>query len=179
MRVSVPALLVLGLVAGCATPGERKPAALPPAPVAPGPLTGAAAVEAMKAASAALLAKAEHDSQRIQVQHLLVSFEGAPRVDPQPQRSKEAAETLAAELYARVVAGEDFAALIREHTDDNYPGIYALTLGAPKKRGEWPRGDMVAAFGDTGWRLAVGEVGVALYDPMKSPFGWHIVKRTR
>ena len=42
---------------------------------------------------------------------------------------------------------------------------------------EYPRGKMVPAFGDTGFPLKVGEYGIADYDPKKSNFGWHIVKR--
>ena len=172
MRTQLRLLTLLALLPGCAKDGSEGEESAP----ARTTLTGPAAVEAMKEAGAELLAKPEHDAQEIEVQHLLVSFRGAI---PGPTRSKEAAETLAGELYARVVAGEDFDTLVREHTNDSYPGFYAMTLGPATKPGEWARNGMVAAFGDTGWRLAVGEVGVALFDPQKSPFGWHIVKRTR
>jgi parvulin-like peptidyl-prolyl isomerase len=36
---------------------------------------------------------------------------------------------------------------------------------------------MVPAFGDAGFPLKVGEIGMADFDPQKSPYGWHIVKR--
>ena len=38
---------------------------------------------------------------------------------------------------------------------------------------------MVAAFGDVGFKLDVGEVGMAPYDPAKSKYGWHIIKRLK
>ena len=38
---------------------------------------------------------------------------------------------------------------------------------------------MVAGFGDVGWRLQVGEVGVAPFHSRKSPYGWHIIKRVQ
>jgi parvulin-like peptidyl-prolyl isomerase len=38
---------------------------------------------------------------------------------------------------------------------------------------------MVPGFGDVGWRLKVGEVGVAPNHSIDSPFGWHIIKRLR
>jgi len=41
------------------------------------------------------------------------------------------------------------------------------------------RDEMVRAFGDCGWRLQAGEMGIAPYDEEASPFGWHIVKRIR
>ena len=39
------------------------------------------------------------------------------------------------------------------------------------------RSRMVAGFGNVGFRLAVGEFGVAEFDAQASPFGWHIIKR--
>jgi hypothetical protein len=38
---------------------------------------------------------------------------------------------------------------------------------------------MVGAFGDVGWRLDIGEVGVSNYSQTASPFGYHIVKRLK
>lgn len=40
-----------------------------------------------------------------------------------------------------------------------------------------PRAAMVPAFGDVGFALEVGEVGLAGYDEKASPFGWHVIKR--
>ena len=36
---------------------------------------------------------------------------------------------------------------------------------------------MVPAFGEVGFSLAPGEIGIAEYDPVKSPYGWHVIKR--
>jgi len=41
------------------------------------------------------------------------------------------------------------------------------------------RDDMVPGFGEVGFSLAVGEVGLLEYDPVKSPFGYHIIKRVQ
>jgi parvulin-like peptidyl-prolyl isomerase len=38
---------------------------------------------------------------------------------------------------------------------------------------------MVAAFGDVGFRLAVGAVGMADFHPRASPYGFHLIKRVR
>ena len=35
----------------------------------------------------------------------------------------------------------------------------------------------VPAFGNVGFKLAVGEIGIADYDPKTSPFGYHVIKR--
>ena len=40
-----------------------------------------------------------------------------------------------------------------------------------------PRSAMVSAFGDVGFDLEVGELGLATFDADASPFGWHIIKR--
>jgi parvulin-like peptidyl-prolyl isomerase len=80
---------------------------------------------------------------------------------------------------ARAQQGEDFAALVQEMTNDSYPGIYRLsnTGVAPQAADEYPRGRMVPAFGDVGFRLGVGEIGMASFDSRTSPYGWHIIKR--
>lgn len=138
-------------------------------------LTGEAALEALRTHETELEARAEHDAERVQVQHVLISFDGA---GTRATRSKEEAEQLAAEVYQRVLAGSDFDALVKKYTDDSHPGIYGMSAGAPAP-GERNRGGMVPAFGDVGWRLEVGDVGVARFDADKSPYGWHLVKRIK
>ena len=118
-------------------------------------------------------AKPEHTDNVVEVQHLLVSFDGKAGG---ATRNRDQAEGLAAELYAKIVGGGDFNALVKEHTDDAYPGEYTMSLDGSTG---YRRTEMVQAFGDCGWRLQVGEVGIAPYDPAKSKFGWHIVKRIR
>lgn len=118
----------------------------------------------------------EHDADTVAVQHLLVSFRGAGV--PGVERTKEEAEQLAAQLWSDIRAGEDFDALVREHTDDSYPGTYTMVATGGRPPATFNRGGMVPAFGNVGWRLEVGEFGVAAYDPQKSPYGWHIVQRT-
>lgn len=120
-----------------------------------------------------LAARPEHDAGQVTVQHLLVSFAGKV---PSARRTRQQAEELTAELWTKIQAGGDFDALVKKYTDDSYPGRYSMTNGAPSA-GVYPRRQMAAAFGDVGWRLAVGEFGVAPFDPSSSPFGWHIIKR--
>ncbi len=40
-----------------------------------------------------------------------------------------------------------------------------------------PRDKMVPAFGDVGFSLQPGAVGLAMYDATKSPFGYHVIRR--
>lgn len=126
------------------------------------------------------------EDDRISVQHILIGFKDAvgfggnapPKAAP---RTQEQAKTLAYEILAKVKAGEDFDALVTQHTDDSPPGIYAMANKGvtPASAEEAPRGGMVAAFGDVGFALKVGEIGIADYDPVKSPFGYHIIKRVK
>jgi hypothetical protein len=115
----------------------------------------------------------------ITVQHILIGFAGSvPGKDI--TRTREEAESLAAELLVRAQAGEDFDAMVQQYTDDAHPGIYQMAnLGVEANidGGVYPRDQMVPAFGDIGFPLGVGGVGMAAHDVQKSPYGWHIVKR--
>lgn len=121
----------------------------------------------------------EHTADEIVVQHLLVAHGGAGIGGV--TRSVDEAEALAAEIFAKVQAGEDFDGLVKAHTDDAHPGKYGMTQNGPGDQSKmvFPRRGMVPAFGDVGWRLAVDEVGVAPFDQAKSPYGWHIIKRLK
>ncbi len=119
------------------------------------------------------------EPDRITVQHILISFKGA--IDkPEVTRTRSEAEALAKQLLERIKKGEDFAALVKGYTDDQNPGIYSMSnfnVKPDPNKAEYPRERMVKAFGDVGFSLKVGEVGMASYDQVKSPFGWHIIKR--
>ncbi|MCA8952340.1 MAG: peptidylprolyl isomerase [Planctomycetes bacterium] len=131
----------------------------------------------MRADITALQARAEHAAETVRVKHVLIQFKGVNR--SRATRSKEEAEMLAAEIYKKATAGEDFDALMKQ-SEDPGPGDYTMSTAAKPPAGAFKRsgpGGMVAAFGDVGWRLEVGQVGVAPFDAVASPFGWHIIKR--
>jgi hypothetical protein len=166
--------------------GPSKPAALedetigledPPAASATpaAPLTGKAALDALHANVEQTAARPEHTDHVVELAHILVSFTGAPRIKVE-NRTLEQAEQRAAELLARVQAGEDFDAVRVANSDDKGASYTLSNNDAPGTSG---RGEMVKSFGDVGWRLAVGEIGVAPHDAKKSPFGWHIIKRVK
>lgn len=134
-------------------------------------------IDAMNTAIAELMARPEKEVQDVTVQHVLIAYVGAPRIQG-VTRSRDEAEILAAQVFEKLKGGADMDTMVREHTDDSPPGIYKMTMGTPTSADVRPRQGMVPAFGDVGWRLEVGEIGVAPMDPQKSPFGWHIIKRT-
>lgn len=119
------------------------------------------------------------EPDHIQVQHILIGFQGSVPGKP-IRRSKEEARTLAYQLLDQARAGGDFGALVRQHTDDSPPGIYGMSnRGVAPAKGEYARDSMVPAFGNAGFPLQVDEVGIADYDQRTSPYGWHIVKRIK
>jgi hypothetical protein len=131
---------------------------------------------AMTPAPAAAAAK---EPEHITIQHVLIGFTGSVP-GKNITRTQDEAKKLAEEILARAKKGEDFDGLVKKYTDDSPPGIYAMANnGATPVAGEYPRGRMVPAFGDAGFPLQVGEFGMASYDKVKSPYGWHIVKRLK
>lgn len=120
---------------------------------------------------------AKAEPNHIKVQHVLIGFKGSVR-GKNVTRTLEEAEALAKEILEKARKGEDFDALVKEHSDDNFPGIYGMANNnVNPMQGEFARSGMVAAFGDVGFKLEVGEVGLASYDPKKSKYGYHIIKR--
>ena len=117
--------------------------------------------------------------EHIAVQHVLIGFVGKIP-GKEVTRTQEEAEKLAAEILERARKGEDFDQLVQKYTDDQWPGIYGLAnTGITPADGEFPRDGMVKGFSDVAFSLSPGNIDVAKYDPKASPYGWHIIKRTK
>lgn len=96
--------------------------------------------------------------QQSLVRHILVR--------PSAIRAPAQARDLAFDLHRRILAGEDFAALAKEHSEDPGSALAGGELG-------WTDGaDFVPEFRAAMDGLQVGEVG----EPFQSPHGWHIVQ---
>jgi hypothetical protein len=121
------------------------------------------------------------EPEHIVVQHILIGFSGSVP-GKSITRSKDDAKKLAMDLMKKAKKkGSKFDELVGSNTDDSPPGIYKMsnkgvTPGAPD---EYPRDRMVPAFGDVGFKLKAGEIGIAEYDPAKSPYGYHVIKRVK
>ncbi|HLL23228.1 MAG TPA: peptidylprolyl isomerase [Kofleriaceae bacterium] len=99
------------------------------------------------------------------VQHVLLAWKGTMRAKPDA-RSKEEADKLATEILAKVKAGGDMAALMKQYSED--PGSKDSGRAYPVT----PGGGMVAPFENLSLRLKEGEAGL-----VKTDFGWHVIKR--
>ncbi len=179
-RSACSVLTSLWLLSACSSDTTTTPAAAPAEPAAnpaaaaaesPKPPANADPANAdMDAAVKVLMAKPEQADEKIEMQHILIAFQGAPRMSG-ITRSKDEARALAQKVYAEAVGGGNFDALVKQYTNDSAPGIYPVTKAA--------RTDWVKGFGDVGFRLKVGEIGVSPWDATASPFGWHIIKRLK
>jgi hypothetical protein len=117
------------------------------------------------------------EPDHILIAHVLISFQGTRT---KATRTQAAAEKLAGEILAKAKKGEDFNKLIRDYSDDPGEGVYGLAnFKVNPVSPEFERKAMVPAFGDVGFSLEVGEVGMAPYEARTSPYGWHIIKRLK
>jgi len=102
--------------------------------------------------------------ERVRASHILVAV---------PQNAdaatKAKARAKAEGLLKRIKAGEDFAALAKENSEDPGSAIQGGDLGPP-----FPRGQMVGPFNDVAFKLAPGMVS----DVVETQFGFHIIKVT-
>ena len=135
--------------------------------------------ETTVSATGTMPVKPATEPQHIQVQHILIGFSGSVP-SKSITRTKEEAKALAYQILDRARAGEDFDGLVRQYTDDQPPGIYGMSgIGVAPASGEFPRDQMVPAFGNVGFAISPGNIGIADYDPTQSPYGWHIIKRLK
>ncbi|MBQ0798474.1 MAG: peptidylprolyl isomerase [Porticoccaceae bacterium] len=98
--------------------------------------------------------------QQNRVRHILLT--------PNQILNEEQAQALAVELRARLSAGEDFAELAREYSDDTGTALKGGDLG-------WSTpGQFVPKFQLTMEATATGQIS----EPFRSQFGWHVLQVT-
>lgn len=103
----------------------------------------------------------EQPGLQVRARHILL------RVGPDAaQAARDSAQMLASDLRARAAAGEDFAALAEQYSQDPGSAADGGDLGF------FGRGQMVAPFEEAAFALDVGEVS----DVVETPFGYHIIK---
>ena len=104
--------------------------------------------------------------ERVAARHLLLPWAGSRGAPLGTSRSRDDAFREIEELRARMLAGEDFALLAKEHSTDG-------TRMRGGFLGSFERGSMASSFEDAVWRLPIG--GLSL--PVETEYGVHLILR--
>jgi peptidyl-prolyl cis-trans isomerase C len=109
-----------------------------------------------------------NEFEQVKARHILIRSKGSPLPVKPGQKDLTDEEALAKvqDLRKQIVAGKDFAALAQQESDDTGSGANGGDLGF------FHRNQMVPAFETAAWGLKPGE----LSEPVKSPFGYHLIK---
>ncbi len=152
-----------------APPGGASPPSSEPASGETAPAADGSAAASADAATAPPRAKRDTEPpKKIGARHILIQWMGAERAPASVVRSREQAYAVAQQVLKRAKAGEDFARLAIEFSDEPGAGPRGGSLG------RFGRGQMVPAFEEAAFKLEVGEIS----DIVESPFGYHIIQRT-
>ena len=112
----------------------------------------------------------EATRQMFGAKHLVVMYQGSRRAPPGVTRTKEEARARAAEAMRKArKPGAIFSDVVAEYSDE--PG--ATRRGGDL--GQFPRNAMVPEFQEALEKLAIGQVS----DVVETPFGFHVVVRTK
>jgi len=109
----------------------------------------------------------DDDPEKITASHILIGYKGSSKSEA--TRTKAEARKLAEDVLAKTKAhGANFAALARKHSE-----------GPSKDKGgdlgEFGKGAMHKNFEEASWKLKVGEISGIV----ETPFGFHVIKRTK
>lgn len=110
----------------------------------------------------------KEEFEQVKARHILIRAKGSPMPAEPGKKELTDAEALAKaqEVRKKIVDGADFAALAAQESDDS---------GSKAKGGEldpFKHGEMVAPFDAAAFGMKAGE----LSEPVKSAFGYHIIK---
>jgi FKBP-type peptidyl-prolyl cis-trans isomerase len=106
-------------------------------------------------------------TETITARHVLIEYMGARGAEASIVRTRDQARAVAAEVLERAKAGEDFARLALEYSDEAGAGPRGGALG------RFGRGKMVPEFDAAAFALKPGEVSSVV----ETPFGFHVIQR--
>ncbi|MBF0111328.1 MAG: SurA N-terminal domain-containing protein [Desulfamplus sp.] len=99
--------------------------------------------------------------EQVEASHILIKVD-----ENASDEADEAAKKEAEELYKRAVAGEDFAELAKEYSQDPSAKDNSGYLG------KFAKNRMVKPFEDKAFSMEPGDIS----EPVKTQFGWHIIQ---
>ena len=106
--------------------------------------------------------------EQISARHILIAYQGAQRAAENVTRTKDEARALAAQVLSDVRGGKDWDELWKQYSNEP-GGQEGGSLGI------FGRGQMVPAFEKAAFALKVDE----LSEVVETPFGFHVVQRTK
>ncbi len=114
-------------------------------------------------------APTEAPPTEVEASHVLVMYRGSMRAPDGVTRTQTEARQRAEEVLRKARSGQDIATLARVYSDEPRAGDSGGSLG------RFGRGSMVPAFEQAAFGLRVGQVS----EIVETPFGYHVIKRTR
>ena len=154
-------------------PGLSKPTAASSAPAAesaPAPATSdRRSIHDFDLPSAPPPRPPSDNAKLIRASHILIAYQGALDAPPTVTRDKETAHSLANNVAIEAKAGGDFAELAAKYSDD------PKTKRDAGRLGQISRTQLSKPFTDVAFNLIVKEV---TSEPVETPYGFHIIKRT-
>ncbi|NQT87613.1 peptidylprolyl isomerase [bacterium] len=109
------------------------------------------------------------EPEEVAASHILIAYKGSDKADAKITRTKDEARTRAEEALTKAKAEDaDFAKLAEEYSDGP-----SKTKGGDL--GTFKKGAMHKNFEAAAWKLEVD----ALSDIVETPFGFHVIKRTK
>jgi peptidyl-prolyl cis-trans isomerase C len=105
--------------------------------------------------------------EQVTAKHILIRFQGSrvPLKEGQKDLTDEEALAKANEIRGKLQGGASFEEVARAESDDTGSGAQGGSLGS------FGRGQMVPTFEAAAFSLPVGQ----LSEPVKSPFGYHLI----
>jgi hypothetical protein len=109
------------------------------------------------------------EPEEVSARHILIAFKGSERAGDDVTRSKDEAKALAEKVLKEAKAEDaDFAALAKKYSDGP-----SATKGGDL--GLFKKGKMHENFEKAAWKLDVDEISGVV----ETPFGFHIIQRTK
>ena len=110
--------------------------------------------------------KSEYTNAQVKASHIIIKTQNDDGTE-MSQDKVDSAKKQIDEIYAKIKAGEDFAKLAKQYSQD-------ASKDAGGDLGFFSKGQMVKEFEEVAFSMKVGEVS----EPFKTKYGYHVVKLT-